>query len=83
MYNPSRFNRFAPSDRSSVEEWCLLEGKPGKTFLSRPGSEIWPRSGRKARQSLHEIGRAFGKPHSLFVFALWRDPSLLGITIVR
>ena len=58
----------------------MSEGKRSRLSPTQ-GTEIWSRW--KSGESLHEIGRAFGKPHSLFVFALWRDPSLLGITIVR
>jgi len=39
----------------------MSEGKRGRLSLTQR-TEIWSRW--KAGQSLHEIGRAFGKPHS-------------------
>jgi hypothetical protein len=45
----------------------MSEGKRSKlSFTQR--SEIW--SSRKSGQSLHQIGRAFGKPHSCLRCAL-------------
>src|ERR1700721_1296702 len=63
-----------PSDvRLLCKRWCAM--RPGQRFgLSAiEKNEIWRRW--KAGQTLHEIGRAFDKPHSsirclLFVFVL-------------